>query len=583
MAVILVYKAMKGRVQVGLPMLGQRLPLFPVCLRPIMSRQPWVGDLHSSDYFDTSGSHINTTQFESTGGGNDYYISMLVGTTFWYPDSGASHHVYRDLSVLRDPTPYSGISSLLMGHGTPTKISLVGSSVLPTQSKFLRLSNVLCVPSIRKNLFSISQFANDNAVFFEFHSTHCIIKDIVTREVLLTGHIREELYHIPVTVVSALSTEAPFVAHTKVQNKTTDCPIFTLWHNRLGHPSAPVVKSVLAKSSQGIVHRLTCQYSSEQNGVAEHKHRYVVKMGLTLLAQAGLAMDYWGYAFCCVDHLINRLPTAVLNSQSPFKAFYGCDPTYDHLRNRFLSSERGLQDTVTASGMPVSTMIPLVQTISSRHVELVTTLPPMVNSPPVNSSVPSPSSAAPVTHHPCVSNNEGTLNNEDSSTGGTSSALAITNTHPMVTRAKAGIFKPKALSVEAVEPSTIEEALSTAEWRAAVQVEYDALVSNSTRELVALPPNRKEGSISSKRLSQVPGYDFNDTFSPVVKLATVRVILTITISKGWLHRQVDVNNAFLNGGLDTEVFMQQPPGYVQYDSTGRLLVCPLKKALYGFR
>lgn len=50
----------------------------------------------------------------------------------------------------------------------------------------------------------------------------------------------------------------------------------------------------------------------------------------------------------------------------------------------------------------------------------------------------------------------------------------------MLTRSKAGIFKPKVMSVEAVEPSTIEEALSSSEWHAAGQVEYDALIRNST-------------------------------------------------------------------------------------------------------
>lgn len=53
------------------------------------------------------------------------------------------------------------------------------------------------------------------------------------------------------------------------------------------------------------------------------------------------------------------------------------------------------------------------------------------------------------------------------------------NNHSMITRAKAGVFKPKALIVEAIEPSTIEEALTTAEWRAAAQDEYNAFICNS--------------------------------------------------------------------------------------------------------
>ncbi|KAH1083718.1 hypothetical protein J1N35_023479, partial [Gossypium stocksii] len=88
--------------------------------------------------------------------------------------------------------PYTGMSSLLMGDGTPARISAIGNGVLPTPSKLLHLSSVLCVLNIRKNLLSVSQFANDNVVFFEFHPTYCVINDIKTKETLLTGHIRDD-------------------------------------------------------------------------------------------------------------------------------------------------------------------------------------------------------------------------------------------------------------------------------------------------------------------------------------------------------------------------------------------------------
>ncbi|KAG8485184.1 hypothetical protein CXB51_021380 [Gossypium anomalum] len=171
----------------------------------------------------------------------------------------------------------------------------------------------------------------------------------------------------------------------------------------------------------------------------------------------------------------------------------------------------------------------------------------------------------------------------------------------MVTQFKAGIFKPKAFRVEAIEPHTIEEVFSTIDWHATTQAKYDALINNSTWDLVPLPPNRKaigckwlfkvkknlDGTIAhqkaqlvAKGCSQVLGYDFKEMFSPVVKPATIRVILSIAVSKGWQLRQVNVNNAFLNGDLADEVFMQQPPGHVQCGSNGKPLNCRLKKALY---
>ncbi|KAG8490568.1 hypothetical protein CXB51_013739 [Gossypium anomalum] len=66
----------------------------------------------------------------------------------------------------------------------------------------------------------------------------------------------------------------------------------------------------------------------------------------------------------------------------------------------------------------------------------------------------------------------------------------------------------------------------------------------------------------------MPGCDFKETFSPVVKPATIQTILSVTVSNGWQLRQVDVKNTFLNEDLIDKVFMQQPPGYVQYGHNG---------------
>ncbi|KAG8488866.1 hypothetical protein CXB51_016760 [Gossypium anomalum] len=176
----------------------------------------------------------------------------------------------------------------------------------------------------------------------------------------------------------------------------------------------------------------------------------------------------------------------------------------------------------------------------------------------------------------------------------------------MVTRSKAGIFKPKALTVTTpdFEPVSIDEALAHPDWKLAVQAEYDALLTNSTWELSPLPPGRKvigckwlfkvkknpDGTIErrkarlvAKGCSQVPGCDFQETFSPVVKSTTIRLILSIAVSRGWHLWQVDINNDFLNGDLTDEVFMQQPPGFVQHGSNSKKLVCRLTKALYCLR
>lgn len=88
--------------------------------------------------------------------------------------------------------------------------------------------------------------------------------------------------------------------------------------------------------------------------------------------------------------------------------------------------------------------------------------------------------------------------------------------------------------------------------------------------------------VTKRGYAQTAGLDYTETFSPVVKPTTIRIVLTIAVSKGWLIRQVDVNNAFLNGSLKEIVYMQQPPGFeIMNDATP--VVCRLHKAIYGLK
>ena len=65
----------------------------------------------------------------------------------------------------------------------------------------------------------------------------------------------------------------------------------------------------------------------------------------------------------------------------------------------------------------------------------------------------------------------------------------------------------------------------------------------------------------AKGYSQIPGMDYTDTFSPVVRLETIRVILALVVSQDWEIQQMDVKGAYLNGTLKEEVYMRQPEGF----------------------
>jgi hypothetical protein len=92
---------------------------------------------------------------------------------------------------------------------------------------------------------------------------------------------------------------------------------------------------------------------------------------------------------------------------------------------------------------------------------------------------------------------------------------------------------------------------------------------------------RYKARLVAKGFHQQYGVDFDETFSPVIKPPTVRLVLSLAVSLNWPLRQLDVKNAFLHGALKEEVYMTQPQGYV--DSQHPSHVCKLLKSIYGLK
>jgi hypothetical protein len=155
------------------------------------------------------------------------------------------------------------------------------------------------------------------------------------------------------------------------------------------------------------------------------------------------------------------------------------------------------------------------------------------------------------------------------------------------------------------EPQTYQQAVTSPEreqWLEAINAEMKALADNQTWELVERPTDRKlvsckwvfkvkhnaDGSVErykarlvARGFTQTEGVDYTETYAPVVKMTSIRVLLSIVAIHDLELHQMDVKTAFLNGVLEEDIYMQQPEGFIE---TGKeQLVCKLKRTLYGLK
>ncbi|XP_071718917.1 uncharacterized protein [Rutidosis leptorrhynchoides] len=150
--------------------------------------------------------------------------------------------------------------------------------------------------------------------------------------------------------------------------------------------------------------------------------------------------------------------------------------------------------------------------------------------------------------------------------------------------------------------STVDQSMKSDKWRKAMEEEIEALKKSDTWEKCTIPQGKKpvgcrwvftikrkpDGTIErykarlvSKGYTQTYGIDYSETFSPVAKIDTIRVLFSIAANENWTLHQFDIKNVFLHGELKEEVYMEAPPRFVGNFNDRE--VCRLKKSLYGLK
>ncbi|RVW15617.1 Retrovirus-related Pol polyprotein from transposon RE2 [Vitis vinifera] len=236
---------------------------------------------------------------------------------------------------------------------------------------------------------------------------------------------------------------------------------------------------------------------SPQNGIAERKHRHVTKTGLTLMFHARVQLSLWVEAFSTAVFLINRLPSPLLNGKTPYELLFGKQPDYSMLRT-FSDSPHLSSDSPSNLQGPIS-------------------VEPFSDSAASDSPFPPPVSSA---------------------------SRVTTSSHPMITRGKAAIdYEIQALQTNdtwVLVPCPTNHNVVGCRWIFKTKLQLDGSIEHHKARLGA------------QGFSQIHGLDFGDTFSPVVRPTTVRIILSLAVTSGWRLHQLDVKNVFLHGFLNEE-------------------------------
>ncbi|GJT75251.1 retrovirus-related pol polyprotein from transposon TNT 1-94 [Tanacetum coccineum] len=156
--------------------------------------------------------------------------------------------------------------------------------------------------------------------------------------------------------------------------------------------------------------------------------------------------------------------------------------------------------------------------------------------------------------------------------------------------------------ISTIKPKNVNEALGDESWIVAMQEELNQFIANDVWELVPQPKNmtiigtkwvfrnkldengivsRNKARLVAQGYNQQEGIDYDETYAPVARLESIRILLAYACALDFKLFQMDVKSAFLNGFINEEVYVAQPPGFIDFEKPDH--VYKLKKALYGLK
>ncbi|GJR50986.1 zinc finger, CCHC-type containing protein [Tanacetum coccineum] len=343
--------------------------------------------------------------------------------------------------------------------------------------------------------------------------------------------------------------------------------------------------------SVGIIHQTTAPYTPQQNGVSERKNRALKEMVNSMLSYSGLSEGFWGEAMLTACYLLNRVPNKN-NKITPYELWYKKRPNLSYLRvwgcravvrlpepKKKILGEKESRDAIFDENRFSS--IPRAKDIVSSSNG--TQGGDLSGETPTEIPEPRRSNRARVAK----------------SYGSDFQLYLVEGSRDEIASQYSYCY-----SIEE-DPKTFDEAMKSRDvafWKEAVDDEIGSIMENNTWVLSDLPPGCKplgckwifkkkmkvDGTIDKFKarlviqgFRQKEGIDYFDTYAPVARISTIRLLIALAATHNLVIHQMDVKTTFLNGDLEEEIYMKQPEGFVMPGNEHK--VCKLIKSLYGLK
>ncbi|WJX48053.1 hypothetical protein P8452_34667 [Trifolium repens] len=389
-------------------------------------------------------------------------------------------------------------------------------------------------------------------------------------------------------------------------------------------------------AAEGIKHEYSSPITPQQNGIVERKNRTIQESARVMLHAKNVPYHFWAEAMNTACYVHNRVTLRKGTTSTLYELWKDRKPTVKHfhifgsecfiLADReprrkldpksekgfflgYSTNSRAYRVYNTKTQVVMESVNVVVKDSSDKENEGVDQGTPVsVNAEP-DDGASTPASMNEADERTIEEDNDESARPQATSKG---PSVRVQKNHPLdlvignpeqgITTRRTNDVVANSCFVSLFEPKNVKEALTDEAWIEAMQEELNQFERSEVWDLVPRPEDvnvigtkwvyknksdengtvtRNKARLVAQGYTQIEGLDFDETFAPVARLESIRLLLGVACILKFKLYQMDVKSAFLNGYLQEEVYVEQPKGFVDPEHPN--YVYKLKKALYGLK